>query len=58
MPTITLTAPFRFWRNGCWPEDYPAGEVEVDEEVASQAIAAGVAKVSKTETKPERRRQS
>ncbi|MEG6504200.1 hypothetical protein [Nitratidesulfovibrio sp. 1201_IL3209] len=43
MQKITLKEPFRYWRNGCWPEDYPAGVVEVDDEVAAQARAAGVA---------------
>ncbi|MBZ2172187.1 hypothetical protein [Nitratidesulfovibrio sp. SRB-5] len=42
MQKITLKESFRYWRNGCWPEDYPAGVVKVDAEVAAQARAAGV----------------
>ena len=28
---VTLTKPFRYWRHGYAPEDYPAGEAEMDE---------------------------
>ena len=31
---VTLTKPFRYWRHGYAPEDYPAGEAEMDEEAA------------------------
>lgn len=42
MPKIQLKSDFRFYRQGCWPEDYKAGLVEVDEEVCSEAKAAGL----------------
>jgi hypothetical protein len=42
MPTVTLKEPFRYWRQGCWPEDYPAGVVEMDDEAAKAAHDCGV----------------
>lgn len=38
---VTLTRPFRYWRHGYAPEDYPAGEVEMDEEAAKSAGQCG-----------------
>lgn len=38
---VTLTKPFRYWRHGYAPEDYPAGEAEMDEEAALCAEQCG-----------------
>lgn len=38
---VMLTRPFRYWRQGYAPEDYPAGEVEMDEEAARSAEQCG-----------------
>lgn len=34
---VTLKAPWRYWRDGHTPEDYPAGEVEMDAKAAACA---------------------
>lgn len=47
MPTVTLKEPFRYWRQGCWPEDYPAGVVEMDDEAAKAAHDCGVVQGAK-----------
>lgn len=45
---VVLNADFRFYRQGCWPEDYKAGVVEVDDEVLAEAKAAGLIEVKPT----------
>ncbi len=57
MQKITLKEPFRYWRNGCWPEDYPTGVAEVDDEVAAQARAAGVVAEGAKSNKPAGRQE-
>ena len=39
---VMLTRPFRYWRHGYAPEDYPAGEGEMDAESAKSAGQCGV----------------
>ena len=48
---VTLTKPFRYWRHGYTPEDYPAGEAEMDEEVALCAEQCGC--IAQSAKKPE-----
>ena len=48
----TTTAQGDVMCRPCWPEDYPAGVVKVDDEVAAQARAAGVVVEDAKNSKP------
>ena len=49
---VTLTKPFRYWRHGYAPEDYPAGEAEMDEEAALCAEQCGCTAQSAKKPEP------
>lgn len=54
-----LKEAWRFWRQGCIPEDYAAGSVIEDEEVAEIARQCGVVeKEPQDEAKPKRKKKA
>ena len=52
-----LKKAWRFWRQGCIPEDFAAGSVIEEEEVAEIARQCGVVEEPQDEVKPKQRKK-
>lgn len=44
---VKLEKDFAYMRNGCWREEYQAGDAELDDEALAQAKALGLIKKGK-----------